>query len=174
MASFLDVTGLAGFSKLFVFILVLVVVYGLLAYSKIIGDNKMIAWIIAFVLAIFVVITPLAAGAIAYISPWFVIIFIFAGFLMAAMKMFGASASDISSYTPIKHVFLVVVLLVLLIGFLSYFRERTTLPGDNETSTDISEYTKSSIVVFHPTILGAIVVLLIAVFTIALLSGKIS
>ena len=107
MSTFLDVTGLAGFSKLFVFVLVLVVAYALLAYSKILGENKTIAWLIAFVLAIFVVITPLAAGAIAYISPWFVLVFIFLGFMMAAMKMFGASASDISSYTPIKHVFLV-------------------------------------------------------------------
>lgn len=173
MASFLDVTGLAEFSKLFVFILILVIVYAVLAYSKILGENKAIAWLIAFVLAIFVVITPIAAGAIAYISPWFVLAFVFFGFIIASMKMFGASGADISSYTSLKSVFGIIILIILIVGFLSYIREQTTLPGDNETSTDIDEYIKSSIVIFHPTILGAIVVLLIAVFTIALLSGKV-
>jgi hypothetical protein len=173
VASFLDVTGLAEFSKLFVFILVLLVVYAILAYSKVLGENKAIPWLIAFVLAIFVVVTPIAAGAIAYISPWFVLVFIFIGFITASLKMFGASPADIGSYTSLKWVFMVIVIIIMVVGFLSYIRERTFLPGDNETSTDISEYTKSSIVIFHPTILGAIVVLLIAVFTIALLSGKV-
>ncbi len=173
MATFLDVTGLAEFSKLFVFILVLVVVYAILSYSRLTGENKAIPWIISFILAIFVVITPIASGAIAYISPWFVLVFVFVGFVIAALKMFGASTADISSYTSLKGVFIVIILIILSIGFLSYIRERTLLPGDNETSTDISEYTKSSLVIFHPTILGAIVVLLIAVFTIALLSGKV-
>lgn len=173
MATFLDVTGLAEFSKLFVFILVLVIVYAILAYTKLAGENRAIPWIIAFILAIFVVITPIAAGAIAYISPWFVLTFVFIGFVVAALKMFGASSADISSYTSLKWVFMVIVITILVVGFLSYIRERTVLPGDNETSTDISEYAKSSIVIFHPTILGAIVVLLIAVVTIALLSGKV-
>jgi len=173
MATFLDVTGLAEFSKLFVFILVLVVVFAILSFSKIMGENKAIAWIIAFVLALLVVITPLATGAIAYISPWFVLVFIFGGFIMAAFKLFGASAADVSSYTPLKSVLVVIIVIVFVAGLLSYIRDRTLLPGDNETSSDISDYTKSSIVIFHPTILGAIVVLLIAVFTIALLSGKV-
>ena len=68
--------------------------------------------------------------------------------------------------------FIYSAVITFIVGFLSYIRDRSLLPGTNETSTELSDYTKSSIVIFHPTVLGAIVVLLIAVFTIALLSGK--
>ena len=173
MATFLDVTGLAEFSKLFVFILVLVVVYAILAYSKLLGGSKAIAWLIAFILAILVVVSPLATGAIAYISPWFVLVFVFIGFISVALKMFGATSTEIESYASLKWILLVAVVIIFVVGFLSYIRDRTLLPGDNETSTDVSEYAKSSIVIFHPTILGAIMILIIAVFTIALLAGKV-
>ena len=54
MATFLDITGLQQFSTIFVFIFVWLVVYAILTYSKILGENKAIHVIIGLVIALLV------------------------------------------------------------------------------------------------------------------------
>jgi len=174
MATFLDVTGLAQFSTLFVFVLVLLIVYVVIAVSRVFGQtSNAIAWLVAFIVAVLVIISPIATGAIAYISPWFGLIFVFVMFAAIAVKILGGTDSNIESMPALRSVLVVAILIVLIFGVLSYVRERTVLPGDNETSSDIGEYTKSVNIIFHPKILGGIAVLLIAIFTIALLAGKV-
>jgi|TARA_B100002003_G_C14013079_1_gene488774 hypothetical protein len=167
MATFLDIAGLQQFSSIFVFIFIWLVVYAILAFSKILGENKAINIMIGLVVGIFVLFSPIATGVIEYIAPWFAVIFIFVIFVTIALKMFGASGME--SLGSLKTVTFVVIILVLIVGALSYVRQQVTVPGDNETSVD---YSKTTTILFHPKILGIIFVMIIAVFTIVLLAGK--
>ena len=167
MATFLDIAGLQQFSSIFVFIFVWLVVYAVLAFSKILGENKAINVIIGLVVGIFVLFSPIATGVIEYIAPWFAVIFIFVIFVTIALKLFGASGAE--SLGSLRTVTFVVIILVLVVGALSYVRQQVTVPGDNETSID---YSKTTTILFHPKILGIIFVMIIAVFTIVLLAGK--
>jgi hypothetical protein len=169
MASFIDVTGLAGFSKIFVFLFVWIVVYALIIYAKILGDNKSVAAIVGLLFALLVLISDTATSTIEFIAPWFGIVFIFFVLVAIAGSMFGGG-TDLSAYPALKGVLLVIVVIILVAGALMHLRERTPLPGDNETSSDWN-YNETKLIMFHPTILGAILVLLIAVFTVALLAG---
>ena len=174
MATFLDVTGLAAFSRLFVFVLVLLIVYAVIAVTKVFGESsKAIAWLVAFIIAILVVVSDIASGAIAYISPWFALIFVFVIFSSIAIKLIGGTEAGIESFPALRAVLVIAIVIALVVGVLSYVRERTVLPGDNETSSDVGEYTKSANIIFHPKVLGGIVILIVAVFTIALLAGKV-
>ena len=174
MATFLDVTGLAQFSKLFVFVLVLLIVYVVIAVTRVFGESsKGIAWLVAFIIAILVIISPIATGAIAFISPWFALIFVFAIFSGIAVKILGGTDTGIESLPALRAVLVVAIVIALVIGVLAYVRERTVLPGDNDTSSDVGEYTKSVNIIFHPKILGGIAILIVAIFTIALLAGKV-
>jgi len=171
MATFLDISGLEHFSKFFVFLFVWLVIYALLQYTKVFGEakeNQAIGVILGLIVALFVLFSPIATGIIQYIAPWFAVIFVFIILAGIGLKMMGASSSDIGG-THIKTMIGVVIVIVLIIGSLSYVRDNITVPGDNETEAD---YTESSNFIFHPSILGAIFILIVAIFTVALLAKK--
>jgi hypothetical protein len=171
MATFLDVTGLAAFSKIFVFILVLVIVYAVFVYTGKFGDTKWLAWIIAFIVAIFVILTDLATGLIQHIAPWFAVLFVFVIFIMMASKILGAD-TELGNY---KWILTVVIIIVFVVGALTYIRKEVNVPGDiDDEGNEIKEddYTRTSDFIFHPKIMGIIFTLLVAIFTVALLAGK--
>ncbi|MCK5281929.1 MAG: hypothetical protein KAK00_00835 [Nanoarchaeota archaeon] len=172
MATFLDVTGLEAFSKIFVFLLVLLVVYIMFINIKSFGDQKWIALIIAVVVGIFVILSDLATGIIRNIAPWFAVLFVFVIFITMASKIFGATTSDITEY---KWLLFVIIILVFIFGSLAYVRQQTNVPCDvDEDGNEIGEcdYSSTSHFIFHPKVLGIIFTLLVAVFTVALLAGK--
>ncbi|MBS3098136.1 hypothetical protein J4209_05060 [Candidatus Woesearchaeota archaeon] len=170
MATFLDITGLEYFSNFFVFLLTWLVVYALLLYTKIVGGNKAIAALIGLFIGLFVLFSPIATGVVSYIAPWFAVVFIFIILATVVLKVFGASSFEIESYGSLKWVAIILIFIVLIVGALSYVREQTVIPGENETG--VREYSSTISIIFHPKILGAIFVLVMAVFTIALLAAK--
>lgn len=171
MATFLDVSGLEPFAKIFVFILVLVAIYVVVAQSKF-GGTKWIAWIIAIVVAIFVILSDLATGLVQFIAPAVAILFLFLMFALTAAKIFGGTLADFEDY---KWVLYLVIIIIFVVGGAMYIREKTNVPGDvDEQGNEIKEsnYVKTSNFFFHPKVLGIIFTLLVAVFTVALLAGK--
>jgi len=168
MATFLDVSGLAYFSSFFVFVFVWLAVYALLQYTKVLGANKGIDIIIGLVIGLLVLFSPIATSIVEVISPWFAVVFVFILFATLAMKFMGASSADIAGGSSFKLLVGIVVLTIIVVGAIGQVRQKISVPGENETTT---EYTKSN-VIFHPKLLGAIFVLAIAVFTIALLAGR--
>ncbi len=167
MATFLDIAGLQNFSTIFVFIFVWLVVYAILQYSKLLGDNKGVHIVLGLIIGLLVLFSPIATGTIEYIAPWFAVVFIFVIFASIALKTFGATGME--SLGSLRIVTFVVIILILLVGALSYVRQQITVPGDNETSVD---YSKTTTILFHPKILGVLFVLIIAVFTVVLMAGK--
>ena len=168
MATFLDVSGLAYFSKFFVFLFVWLAVYAILQYTKAIGQNQGVNVIIGLIVGLLTLFSPIATGVVEYISPWFAVILIFAIFATMALKMMGASSADLAG-SQLKTIVGIVVVIILIVGALSYVRDEATLPGENGTSVN---YGKSASVIFHPNVLGAIFILIIAVFAIALLTKQ--
>jgi|TARA_B100001971_G_C18104350_1_gene490655 hypothetical protein len=169
MATFLDLTGLEQFSSFFVFIFVWLMVWAILSYAKTFGDNKAVSILIGLVISVFVLLSPTVTGAIAYIAPWVALVFVFVMLLKLVLHSFGATDMDL--YAPLKSVFMVIIIIALIVGVMSYIRDRTVLPGDEDGSVEY-DFTKATNVVFHPKVLGIIFIFVIAVFTIALLVGK--
>jgi len=172
MATFLDVTGLEYFSKIFVFLFVWLVVYAVLAYTKVLGNNQAVSILIGLILALLSLFVPVVTGAIQFIAPWFVLVFVFIILSTVALKTLGATPAELASYGALKGVLVVLIVVALLVGILSYVRDQTTIPGENESGT--RAYSSAVSIIFHPKILGGILVLVIAVFTVALLAGKTS
>ncbi len=172
MATFLDVSGLAAFSKIFVFVLVILAVYAIFTMNKAFGDAKWISWLIALIVAIFVIISDLATGIIQYVSPWFAVLFFFVIFITMASRIFGATAPDFGQY---KGMIFAVIVLIFIVGALMYVRTQTTLPGDVDEEGNVikeADYVTTSNFIFHPKMMGIIFTLLVAIFTVALLAGK--
>lgn len=169
MATFLDVTGLQYFSNLFAFLFVWLIVYALLAYSRVLGNNHLIHILIGLIIGLFALFSPTVTGAIIVIAPWFALIFVFAMFISIAGNMFGAT--DIGGSPAFKGIVLSLVLVILVVGVLIYVREQISVPEEINEKSDFSKITN---VLFHPKFIGMVFILIVAVFTVGLLASKTS
>lgn len=165
MATFLDVSGLASFGSIFVFLFVWLVVYALALYIKAFGSNKAIAIIIGLIIAIFVVLSPVATVIVQYVSPWFAVLFIFAMLSSMLIQSFGGGTAE--GFESLKWLVIVVIIITFLVAIFGYLGQASSTAP--RTPMD---YTKASTVLLHPKFLGMLVVLIIAIFTITLLVGK--
>ena len=164
MATFLDATGLAHFSNVFVFLFVWLVVYAILLWVKVLGENKFIHALIGLLMAIFVLISPLATIIVASIAPFLAVVLLFVVLISVASNMLGG---NIESFTGMKSILMVFIVLIIIIGAAVKIRENVNVPS--ETQTDLSQTIN---LIFHPTFLGTVLIFAIAVFTIALLASK--
>lgn len=164
MATFLDVTGLEHFSSIFVFLFVWVGGYAVLLWAKILGDNKFIHALVSLLIGIFVLISPIATDIVASTAPFIAVTLVFIVLISVATKMLGG---DIEAFPAMRGVFIIIIILILVITAGIKLRESVNVPS--ETQKDLS---KTINLIFHPTFIGTVLVLAIAVFTIALLAGK--
>lgn len=186
MATFLDVVFLEKFGAIFSFLLVFVVLLGILSAMKAFGDNKLLHFIIPFVIAIVVLLSPTAIGMIEYMAPWFVVLFFFITFILIAYKMFGITdehiVDTVRKGTGIQWAVFIVGIVILLAAFSAnlgkaafpYLEEGknvTTVNGEPSVATeDIGRNVAATI--FHPKVLGMLAILLIATAAIGLLGGR--
>ena len=162
MATFLDVTGLAYFSNVFVFLFVWIVVYAILLYTKILGGNKFVDALVGLLLSLFVLISPLATSVVAGIAPFLAVVFVFIILISIASKMLGGGAE---AFPALKGVMIIFIVIIVLIG--AAVKIKTQID-----TQQTSEFSKSIGIIFNPTFLGVILIFAIAVFTIALLASR--
>jgi hypothetical protein len=186
------------FSPLILFILVFAIIYALFQSAKILGDNKILHSIIAIMTSLMItVFSPGAREVVKYIIPWFTVLAIIMVFAIMLWKMFGITDSDVKA-TIMKRtdiqwtLFIVVVILVL--GALSQaygqgqlelsdpsINDSTTTqnsnlgeinmgnPGTTDTSSGSFNQNLGA-TIYHPKILGAILLFIIAALAIATLT----
>ena len=185
MATFLEVGLLQYFSIIFPAILVFVIVYAILNKTKILGENIGIQAFVAIALAFLVLLSEDVISLINFISPWFVVFFIFLILILIVFKIMGASDENISNViTKDKTIqwTLVVICLIIAGAALSSVYGQRLLPSSRvaaniteealvDTATVSFEQNVAN-VFFHPKVLGLMFIFLVAIFTIALLTKE--
>ena len=165
MATFLDVTALESFSVVFVFLFVWLLVYALMLYTKVLGQNQVISILVGLFIAFFVILSDLATLVVRKIAPIFAVILVFVAIISIAARSMGADSMSFDS-PGMKYGVIIVLVVALIVGSLAIVRDSIDVP---ETGDDFS---KTSTVFFHPNFLGLILIFLVAVFTIGLLAAK--
>lgn len=176
----LELGFLQYFSPVFVFLLVFVIVYAILQFTKFAGTNKILHAIIAFLVSIVFLFSTSATTVITFIAPWFTIMFIFIIFMLVAYKLFGATDEQIknviSKSSTVQYFILAVGIIIALLGLGSAFGQELLgftqdissaqeVAGTGEVST--ASYQQNLVAtIFNPRILGMILLLVIAAFTI--------
>jgi uncharacterized membrane protein YozB (DUF420 family) len=164
MATFLDITALENFSVIFVFLLVWIIVYAILLYTKVLGQNQFVSIITGLVFAILAIMSPLATLIVKSIIPFVAVVLILVIIVTSTSGMFGKV--DVDSLPGLKGVVIVILVIALIVGSLAIVRENIKVPERGE------DFGKVSTVIFHPNFLGMVLLLLIAVFTVGLLAAK--
>src|SRR3989338_756258 len=191
MATILDLSLLEGISFIFPWLLVFAFVFAILQKTKVIGENKSINGLIAVVAAFTILLSKAAIAILNFVIPWFAVAIIFFILLVLLYMIFGHTDKSIFEYVKedkgIGWALFVVGLLIVIAGFGSVFGQQLTslsFPDDEQVTIDeqIGEITvtrgvgtpshKQNVIatLFHPKILGFIVIFIIAIFTVSLLS----
>lgn len=166
MATFLDVTGLSYFSNLFSFLFVWIIIYALLKWKKFLGDNDLLNALIGLIFGVFTIVNPTITEIIVFIAPWIALVFIFILFIEVAGGMTGGIGLGDSAA---KTIFFTLLIVIVIIGILIYARDKMDVPDEITEDSDMS---KLNNVLFHPKFIGMVFILIVAVFTVALLTSR--
>ena len=185
MASVLDIGLLDKFSFLFTMLLVVVIVYGVLEYTKFFGDRQGLHIMFAFLVGVMLLLVPSVNQVISIITPWFILLFVFILLIIIAYKMLGATDADIKSAMSTNKSIIYWILIFAVIILLGGLGKVFFSGGDNAIGVTANETGVSTAgeigqtgvgafyaTLFHPKVLGLIFLLLIGVFTITTLSSK--
>jgi len=190
MATPLDMSLLEHFSGLFLFIMIFAITYAVLGLTKVLGgENKSINAVVAFCFALFMTLASKPSQIVQGMVPWVGLMIIVIMFLIMAMRfMFGDEGDEVlqkvlgSKQSAGWWIFITIIGILLLSLGSSIGPEVT--PGSNASTNTSSSATVSSSgstdtgswqtnmlnTIYHPKVLGAVMVLLIMLAAIKLLS----
>ena len=176
MATLFDLGLIQKFDIIFPFLLVLIVVWGMLNYSKFLGTNKSLHAFIAIIIALLILISDSARDIINAIAPWFVLLFIFILFILMSIKIFGVSDSDIMSVLKSEeYSWIIWVIVIAGCAILAYSVVDTQVWQKNEANEttpfsggNVGEDTQSAFfaTLRNPQVLGLVIIFLIGATTI--------
>ena len=190
MATFLDIGLFGYFGAIFPVLLVFLLVFAVLTKTKFFGDNKGVHSLIAFAIAMMVLVSPGVVSVINIMAPWFVFIFIFSMLFLVSLQFLGVKSEAITDYMTgdwsAVHWIILSIAIIIAIGSLATVYGGSLLPytesgqatvtaggGVTGTTTSTGDFNQNvGRVLFHPKVIGMVFVLLVATFTIRLMAGR--
>ncbi|MFA6073682.1 MAG: hypothetical protein WC758_06205 [Candidatus Woesearchaeota archaeon] len=199
MATFLDIGVLSYFRVIFAMILIFVIMYGFLSWSKPFGDGSGLYALISIAFAILSITSKGVLSLITFMTPWFFVIVFIAFFILFMLMIFGLKKENLTAgmSSELRTWVIIITIVILLFGLGSAFGQNTLDKGTGGTSTDTSsdisvaqgsigtgdnttgapEATASNDfsanmlnTLVNPQVLGMILILLIGVFAVFLLT----
>lgn len=186
MATPLDVGLLQKFDVVFPFLLIIVVTYVALTRINYFKENQAYAFIIAFALGVLSLFNTVVIKTINMMAPWFVLLFIFMLLIFMAYTAFGVKEDTIigtittGNYAKDFGWWVFAIVLIIGLGSLSTVisQEKGFTPlttGENASVVPEGAGTEETgfwETLFHPKILGLVLIFMIAMFTISRLAQK--
>src|SRR3989344_3951560 len=181
MATFLDIGLLKSVAIIFPFLLVFVGVYAILTKVAVLSKDKGINSIIALCVAALTLLSKDAVNVILIITPYFLLLMLIIFFVIFALQFASGEGIKVGlgvKWDTFHWVIFIAVILILLYGLSAVFgpklAEGQSLtpgipgePGSVQPSTSTGSFESGAKdVLFHPKVLGAALLLLIATFTI--------
>lgn len=162
MATFLDLGFLQFFLPLFSFLFIVVVLYALMHKNNFLGPSDRVHWVAAISIGMIVLFSGSAVELINVITPWFVIMIVFLVLLFSIFMFFGTNEDQLMEKIGGHIVVVIVALLMLLAAISAVFGPVFNPYGVDEEGRTIQSETIRTL--FHPRVLGAVFILLIAAF----------
>lgn len=162
MATVLDLGIISFFVPALVLVLVFIIFYGLFEKFKLFGEEKGLHALIAIIFALlFVIVKPLRE-LITTLTPWFVIFFFLIFIILLGIMMLGLKEKDITTYVThnsgVLTTVIIIIVIIFILGLRTISPESIGYPTNGGVLTDFRK------IVFHPKVLGFLLVFLIAYF----------
>ena len=178
MATILDIGILEYFTPVFVFLFIFAVLYAILDKTGLLGDNKALKSLVAFTLSLMFVLTQNLMKLVTVMTPWFVVLVIAALFIMLFFMFVGAKAEDVSKvFTEKTTVWIILVVMLIIFSYAMtqvYGTDIHSIYGEagQEESGTLNEAVGR--ILFHPKMLGVVLILVIAAQAIRLIAQGIN
>ena len=177
MASVLDLGLLQYFEVIFPVILIFVLVFSMLSKFKLLGESTPINATVAICCAFLAALSESVIALIIFVAPWFVLVFVLLLLFLLIMKTFGTSDEDIMKVVTrdaaVTWTILGIAIVIIGAGFAVTFGEDIASISEDGSSTESDDFQTSLLeIIFHPKILGVLILFTICVMAIALLTGK--
>ncbi|MEK6853223.1 MAG: hypothetical protein AABX64_00925 [Nanoarchaeota archaeon] len=180
MVSVIDLGLLQLVDFVFPFLLVWAFVYALLHKFKLLGESPAVNALVATAMGFTVLLSRTVIDLINFMIPWFAIAIIFF-ILMVLLFMIMGAKEPLNAYSD-KSLQWLLIAIGIIIVFAAFGKvmgqsllEQASQQGDaaagEEGAAGGSFQENIYATLFHPKVLGLIVIFAIAVFTVALLSG---
>ena len=163
MAIFLSTSILEYFAPVFAFLLVTLILYAVLNSTKILGENSRINVIIALAAGILTLFSSSAIGLVNYMTPWIVFILFMLVMLFMIYSYFGLGERERWEMIGGPKVIYSIYIVLLIFGVKKVIGSFIPYDGAGDAFAQI---------LFHPRVLGVIVILLVAMWTVQQLSGR--
>ena len=184
MATILDVSLLQSVDVIFPFIFVWALIFALLQKTKFLGVSPAINGLLAAVVGFTVLLFRTVVDIINFMIPWFTVAIIFFVLLILVFQTFGLKDADLATAAKDKAVYWTLIGIAIIIAgaaFSSVFGQmmleqsagatdggETTLEEGGVATGSFEKNIFSTL--FHPKVLGLIVLFGIAIFAVALLT----
>ncbi len=173
-------------------LLIFVVVYALLSKTELLGKNKAFAAAVAIIAAFLGILFKDVLVVINFMAPWFVVIFIFLVLLLVLLMILGVKEEMIAEFVSKNKGFQMLIIAIALIIFfaaLGYVYGERLLPITAEKApVEAKAITEAQVqpqpgeagtfkenvfkVIFNTKVLGALFILIVAIFAIVLLTRE--
>ncbi len=165
MATILDTTLIRFLLPVISFLLVLVISYAILEKTNIL-KNKSVNAAAAFAIAVLFLFTPEAISLLRLTTPWFMIFLIFLMIVFMTFMFLGASEKQMNwvlAQPSVYWTILVIIIGIFIFGMTQIFGEQVqAIFGGDGNGQDDGLAVDIGRIIFHPRVLGAIFILLIA------------
>ncbi len=149
MATFLDISGLSFFSSIFTFLLIFIVVYALLTWGHVLGDNSGIHSLIAISIAVLFMFSKDAISVINFVVPWFTIMFISILLILMAYSMFnpGVNVANLliagGGHKTVIYWIISLAVIIILIGVGNSYGQKVGPYLTDSGSSNVVDYSLS-------------------------------
>lgn len=181
MATFLDIGLLSFLDVIFVLLFVWAVMFAILAKTKALGNSVGINALVATMVAFLALLSNTIVEVIKFAIPWFAITIIFLVLMILLYQVFGVKdPSEALKDKTLQWALFAVGMLIIGAAFANIFGEdllqQSVDPGETvvgEGGVATSDYSQNIMAtIFHPKILGVIMLFVVAIFAIIFLTGS--
>lgn len=183
MATILDVGLVQYFQVIYPVLFVFALVFALLQKTKALGDKAVaVNLIIASMVSFIIILSDSAVKLLNFMIPWFVVAFIFFVLLLLIYQIFGADEKllkdTLMKDKSIVWVIIGIAIVIMIAGFANVFGqslvEQAGAGGEIVTEGGVAtgDFQQNIYAtLFHPKVLGLIILFVIAIAAVALLSS---
>lgn len=183
MVTFLDIGLLKAFDLVYAFIFVWAIVFAVLQKTKVIGESAGINAIISVAAAFMVLLSGKVVEMINFMIPWFTVAIIFFLLVILVFQIFGLKEADVAHAAKDKGVYWTLIgvfILIVVASFSTVFGQSFLEAGAQVSGQPAAEEMPGTTgksfeqnvtaTLFHPKVLGMIVLFAIAIMAVALLT----
>ena len=188
MTTFLDISVLGGASAIFAFLLIFALIYSILTFTNIFKVSPGMASLIAFSIAVITLFSRSAIAVIETVIPWYILLMFVAFIILLMTLMFGTIGSTAKEtrdfmgefYGTVVRWILILAIIILVAGLAHVYLgdgEHSMVNGNDAefvapSGENVGDRGTEAFIdaLFHPRIVGVIAFMVIATFTVMLMS----